>query len=127
ALPALDLLHSPRTLVTLVAGTHTAFAGLITFPSQVSYDTIGCSALGGIAGWGNPFDGLGGPEAGIATTDTSCSRICKDPFPTNPPMQATRQQQLTKTIEAAFFESTLRRTRAAGCFLRGRLAAENPD
>lgn len=127
ALPALGFLHSPRTLVTLVAGTHTAFSGFITAPSQVSYDMLGCTLLGGIAGWGNPFDGLGGPESGITTTDISCSRICEDPFPANPPMQAMRQHQLTQTVEAAFFESTLRRSRAAACFLRGRLAAENPD
>ena len=127
ALPALQLLRSPATLVTLVHATHTAFAGLITFPSLVSYDTIGCSLLSNIASWGNPFDGLGGPAQGITTTDISCSRICKDPVPSNPPMLATREQLLTQTVEAAFFESTLHHSRSARCFLRDRLASENAD
>jgi predicted dienelactone hydrolase len=127
ALPAIDLLRSPRTLVTFVAATHTAFSGLVGFPSKVSYDVLGCTLLTGIAGWGNPFDGLGGPADGITSTDISCSRICKDPVPANVPMQAERQQQLTQVVEAAFFESALRHSRSARCFLRQGLAAENAD
>src|SRR5439155_8659455 len=126
-LPAVKLLRSPGELVTLVAGTHTAFSNFITFPSMMSYDVIGCGALANIADWGNPYDGLGGPAAGFETEDTSCLRICKDPVPANPPMQALRQHFLTTAVESAFFESTLKRSRAGRCFLRERLAAENAD
>ena len=126
-LPAVNLLRSPGELVTLVAGTHTAFAGFITAPSTMSYDTLGCSVLVNLAQWGNPYDGLGGPAGGFDTDDTTCLRICKDPVPTNPPMQALRQHFLTTAVESAFFESTLKRSRAGRCFLRERLAAENAD
>ncbi|HJQ84260.1 MAG TPA: hypothetical protein VKA21_09310 [Candidatus Binatia bacterium] len=127
ALPAIDLVRSPRTLVTLIAGTHTAFAGFITADRATSYDAIGCLLLDDIGTWGDPVEGLGGPESGIETHDQTCLRICKDPLPPNPPMQAKRQQELTRAIEAAFFESTLAGSRAARCFLRSRLAAENAD
>ncbi len=126
-LPAVKLLRSPGELVTLVAGTHTAFSAFITVDSPTSYDVLGCSVLGNIAQWGNPYEGLGGPAAGFATEDPSCLRICKDPVPSNPPMPALRQHHLTTAIEAAFFESTLRRSRTARCFLRERLGAENAD
>ena len=62
-----------------------------------------------------------------ATTAHECLRICQNPLPTNPPMQALRQHQLTTAVESAFFESTFRRSRAARCFLRRQLAAENAD
>jgi predicted dienelactone hydrolase len=128
ALPAIQLIRGPATLVTLIHATHTAFSGLVTLASPVSYDSIfGCPLLSKIAGWGNPFDGLGGAAQGITTTDISCSRICKDPVPSNPPMQACRQEQLTQTIEAAFFESALHHSRSARRFLRHGLASENAD
>src|SRR5205823_11522801 len=37
--------RSPRELVTLVHGTHTAFAGPIAQESTSSYDTIGCALI----------------------------------------------------------------------------------
>ena len=80
-----------------------------------------------IGQWGNPFEGLGGPAEGVEPDKFSCTRICQDPVPPNPPMQALRQHELTTAVEAAFFESTLRGSRAARCFLRARLAAENTD
>ena len=126
-LPAIQLLRSPGELVTLVDATHTAFADLIRADSATSYDTLGCGLLAGIAGWGNPFDGLGGPSAGLEPDRYACLRICKDPVPSNPPMQAARQHELTKAIESAFFASTLARSRDARCFLRERLAQENAD
>jgi hypothetical protein len=127
AAPAFDLLHSPRTLVTLVDATHTAFAGFFSDPSATSYDVIGCSILTGLPGWGNPFDGLGGPEDGIQTTDVSCDRVCQDPVPSNAPMPAARQHELTTAIEAAFFEATFAHSRSARCFLTSRLGSENAD
>jgi hypothetical protein len=42
-------------------------------------------------------------------------------------MQATRQHDLTQASVVAFFESTFRGSRAAGCLLRRGLAAENAD
>jgi hypothetical protein len=92
-----------------------------------SYDTIGCGLLAGIAGWGNPFDGLGGPAGGVEPDRYACLRICQDPPPSNAPMKATRQHELTTAIESAFFASTLGRSREARCFLRERLARENAD
>jgi predicted dienelactone hydrolase len=127
AAPAFDLLRSPRTLVTLVDGTHTAFAGFFTDPSATSYDVIGCSILTNLAGWGNPFEGLGGPQNGIESTDVSCERVCQNPVPSNAPMPAARQHELTTAVEAAFFESTFARSRSARCFLASRLASENTD
>src|SRR5581483_6003074 len=124
ARPAIDLVHSARELVTLVAGTHTAF--VINFPSNMSYDKLGCSALTHIAQWGNPFDGLGGPDAGFSASDTSCQHICTTPPPSNRPMQSQRQQDLTRAIEVAFFESTMRHSRAGRCFVETGLAQE-PD
>ena len=126
-LPAVRLLHSPGELVTLVHGTHTAFSAAIGGDSQTSYDTLGCGLLTGIAGWGNPFDGLGGRKAGVDPDQYACLRICQNPPPPNPPMQASRQHELTQAVESAFFESTLGRSRAARCFLRERLAAEDAD
>jgi predicted dienelactone hydrolase len=127
ALPALDLVRSRSQLVTLVAGTHTAFSAFVTQPASTSYDTIGCMLLASIGQWGNPFDGLGGPAEGIDPGAFSCTRICQDPVPPNPPMQALRQHELTRAVEAAFFESALRGSHAARCFLRARLGAENAD
>jgi predicted dienelactone hydrolase len=126
-LPAIRLLRSPGELVTLVDGTHTAFSDLITADSATSYDTLGCSLLKGIAGWGNPFDGLGGPAAGLEPDRSACLRICQDPVPANPPMKASRQHELTKAIESAFFAATLGRSHDARCFLGERLARENAD
>jgi hypothetical protein len=42
-------------------------------------------------------------------------------------MLGARQQELTRAVGAAFFESTLRGSTAAGCFLRRTLATENAD
>lgn len=121
--PLTGLVRSRFQLVKLVAGTHTGFAGLITFPSATSYDTIGCAAIANVGQWGDPFAGV----IGVDPTPGICPLPCQDPVPSNPPMQALRQHELTRAIEVAFFESTLRRVRAARCFLREQLALENAD
>ena len=58
---------------------------------------------------------------------TQCSLPCQASFPSNPPMQASRQHTLAKAVTTAFFESTLGRSSTARCFLRKGLARENPD
>ena len=122
---AFERARSPRTLVTLVHGTHTAFVTYFTGAATESYDRIGCAALAGVAQEGNIFQGLGGRRAGI--DGTGCALPCQDPFPPNPPMSADEQHRLTKVVEAAFFDATLKGSAAASCFLDEVLAAENPD
>jgi predicted dienelactone hydrolase len=117
--------RSPRDLVTLVAGTHTAFSGAVTYPSPTSYDTLGCAAIQSAGLSGDPTTGLGGAEAGIDSS--ACTLPCQSPPPTNPPMQAARQHEITQAVVAAFFDATLKHSRAARCFLRGGLASENAD
>ena len=117
--------RSPRTLVTLAHGTHTAFVTYFTGSAAESYDKIGCAAIAGVATLGDIFAGLGGPRAGI--DPTGCALPCQDPPPDNPPMSADEQHRLTKVVEAAFFDATLKGSAAASCFLGEVLAAENPD
>jgi predicted dienelactone hydrolase len=125
---AFDLSRSRRQLVTLVNGTHTAFSGFITFPRPTSYDALGCLVLGDISGWGDPLAGLGSIADGIDPAAVSCVQPCLLPAPTDPPMQATRQHELTRAVVVAFFESTLGHGRAAArCYLNEVLAAENAD
>jgi len=42
-------------------------------------------------------------------------------------MSADEQHRLTKVVEAAFFDATLKGSATASCFLGEVLAAENPD
>ena len=120
--------RSPRELVTLVHGTHTAFAGPIVQDSTTSYDAAGCSLILSIF---TPalFEQL---QAAPAFNDvqtgidiTQCSLPCQASLPSNPPMQATRQHALAQAVVAAFFESALVHSSAARCFLRKGLAREN--
>lgn len=122
------LSRSPRELVVLKHGTHVAFAG-VPFPAQqTNYDLqLGCGLLLDIQDWGDPFAGLGGARAGIDADGAQCVLPCKGPTPSAPPMLGARQQKLTLAVGAAFFESTLRGSTAATCFLRRSLAAENAD
>jgi len=123
--------RSPRELVVLVDGTHTAFAGPITFASQTSYDTaFGCTivrqdftaatlmSLAQTPGFIDPSNGI---------DVTMCGLPCQAASPTNAPMPAARQHELTIAVTSAFFESALRHTAPAKCFLRRGLAAGNPD
>jgi len=65
------------------------------------------------------------PKTGIDIAQ--CSLPCQASFPSNPPMQASRQHALARAVTTAFFESTLGRSSTARCFLRKGLARENPD
>jgi hypothetical protein len=122
---AFALSRSKRWLVTLLDGTHTAFSGFVTFASSTSYDQLGCAAVADIATRGDPTQGLGGAAAGIEPP--TCAGPCVDPEPSNAPMQASRQHDLTQAVGAAFFDATLKHSSAARCFLRERLGVENPD
>jgi hypothetical protein len=42
-------------------------------------------------------------------------------------MPATRQHELTQAAGTAFFQERFQKSRAARCFLRKNLAAENPE
>ncbi len=122
---AFALSRSARWLVTLLDGTHTAFSGFVNLPSDTSYDEIGCAAVADIAMRGDPTEGLGGAAAGIEAG--TCALPCLDPEPSNVPMQAARQHDLTKAVGAAFFDATLGRSGPARCFLRESLGTENAD
>src|SRR5262245_41632900 len=118
----------PRTLVTLARATHTAFTGLISADSTVSYDSaLGCVFVDDITQ--QQVDELiaaFGPAA--AGTDTrGCDLPCKGPVPGNAPMPASRQHDLTQAAGTAFFQERFQKSRAARCFLRKVLAAENPE
>ena len=117
--------RSSRTLVSLVRGTHTAFVGLNFPPAEQSYDIVACATLVGVENRGNFFEGLGGPENGIETE--GCALPCVDPPPNHPPMTAMRQHEISRAVAAAFFDSTLRGSRPARCFISEHLAAENAD
>src|SRR5439155_455057 len=108
--------RSPRTLVTLAHGTHTAFVTYFTGSAAESYDQIGCAAIAGVATLGDIFAGLGGPRAGI--DPTGCALRCQAPPPDNPPMSADEQHRLTKVEHAAVFDATLKGSAAASCFPR---------
>ncbi len=118
--------HSARTLVTLRHGTHTAMTGLISFPSATSYDEIGCGAINSAlpaSDFENAFAGFA-PEL---IDPVGCDLPCANgPLPA-PPMQAARQQELTRAAAAGFFESTLKGSSPGRCLLGRALAAENPD
>jgi predicted dienelactone hydrolase len=113
--------RSPRELVALVDATHTAFTGLIGTPSTTSYDTIGCGVVVPEFGanWSR-LQLLNDPQHGIDVA--GCALPCTTPVPSNVPMQAVRQHDLTQASVVAFFESTFRKSRAARCFLRRGLA-----
>jgi len=118
----------PRTLVTLARATHTAFTGLITADSAVSYDAaLGCAFVDKITQ--QQVDDLiaaFGPAA-AGTDTTGCDLPCKGAVPANPPMQATRQHDLTQAAGTAFFQERFQKSRAAHCFLRKVYASENPE
>jgi predicted dienelactone hydrolase len=118
----------PRTLVTLARATHTAFSGFVTSGSTASYDAaLGCAFVANITQ--QQVDDLiaaFGPAA--AGKDTrGCDLPCRGPVPSNPPMPASRQHDLAQATGTAFFQEQLQKSRAARCFLRKVLAAENPD
>jgi dienelactone hydrolase len=118
--------RSRRTLVSMVHGTHVGFVTYFTQPSQQSYDAVtGCGALANVTEWGDPTTGLGGAANGIDVT--ACGLPCEDPEPPNAPMVAQRQHDLTNAATTAFFENTLRGSKAGRCFLATRLGAENAD
>jgi len=118
--------RSGRTMVRLVHGTHVGFVTYFTQASQTSYDLTGCEALAHVAEWGDPTTGLGGAANGIGAV-AACRLPCADAAPSNPPMAAQRQHDLTSAAAAAFFEGALRGSKPGKCFLATRLGAENPD
>ena len=76
----------PRTLMTLAHATHTAFSGLVSMDSPVSYDAaLGCRLVESITQ--QQVDQLiaaFGPAA-AGTDTTGCDLPCKGPVPSNPP------------------------------------------
>jgi hypothetical protein len=117
--------HSRRTLVQFVNGTHVGFVHYFTAPTDRSYDVVGCGALADVTEWGDPTTGLGGAANGIDFT--ACGLPCTDPVPSNAPMAGQRQHDLTNAAATAFFESALRGSKGGRCFLETRLGPENPD
>jgi hypothetical protein len=119
--------RSRRELVELENATHTAFSGLVSIPATTSYDqTLGCPlVVTEFADNWTRLQTLTDPANGIDFA--GCTMPCQGPVPTNVPMQAPRQHDLTQATVVAFFESTFRSSRAAGCLLSQGLAAENAD
>jgi predicted dienelactone hydrolase len=121
------LSRAPRALVALENATHTAFSGLVSIGSPTSYDAnLGCPLVVGEFGADDTrLQMLNDPANGIDVG--GCRAPCQGPVPGNVPMQAARQHDLTQAAVVAFFESTLRRSQPARCFLRRGLAAEHAD
>ena len=120
--------RSPRELVTLVHGTHTAFAGPIVQDQTTSYDATGCALIervftADLFAQFQMVEELHDAQTGIDVDQ--CGLPCQDPLPSNAPMQASRQHALAQAVVAAFFESALGHSSAARCFLRKGLAREN--
>jgi len=117
-----------RTLITLAGATHTAFSGIISGDSIANYDAaLGCDFVKSITQ--QQVDDLivaFGPVA-AGTDTTGCNLPCRGPVPSTPPMQASRQHELTQAAGTAFFQEQLQKSHAARCFLRQGLAAENPE
>jgi predicted dienelactone hydrolase len=123
-----DKARMPRTLVNLAGATHTAFSGLVSFPSTTSYDTaIGCAAVEGITQ--EEFDAALAAfgDAAAASDLTGCQLPCAGPDTGVPFMQAERQHVLTHAATVAFFEERFKKSKAARCFLRKSLDAEHAD
>lgn len=123
-LRAFERSRRPHELVTLADASHTAFSGLVTWASSTSYDTQGCAPVSRALA-GDPFAVLGGAADGV--DPSGCGPPCPGPAPGNPPMQPARQHAITTAAVTAFFESTLKHSRDARCFLSSRFAAEYPD
>jgi len=123
-LRAFDRSRRPHELVTLADASHTTFSGFVTWPSSTSYDTQGCAPVSRALA-GDPFAVLGGASDGVDTS--GCGPPCAGPAPGNPPMQPARQHTITTAAVTAFFEATLKHSRAARCFLSDRFATEYPD
>ena len=121
--------RSQRWLVQLIDATHTAFSGVITFTLPTSYDAaLGCAAVV------NDFSAenlatlsmvLDDPANGIDLS--GCTPPCSGPVPTNAPMTAARQHDLTRAAVVAFLEFAFRHDATARCVLRESLAQDNPD
>ena len=125
-----NFLHArmPRTLITLAGATHTAFSGLVSADSTANYDAaLGCTFVANITQQqvDDVIAAFGPAAAGIDTT--GCDLPCRGPVPPGPPMQASRQHELTQAAGTAFFQEQLQKSHAARCFLRKALAAENPE
>lgn len=123
-----DKARMPRILVNLAGASHTAFSGLVSFPSAANYDTtIGCAAVDGITQ--EEFDATLAAfgDAAAASDLTGCELPCVGPEPAVPVMQAERQHTLTQAAAVAFFEERFKKSKAARCFLRKDLDAEHAD
>jgi len=121
--------RSPRELVELVDGTHTAFSGFVTAPSATSYDAIGCAAVESALASADATGAVApllSPPAGLLDTN-GCALPCTGPVPANAPMAASRQHQLATAVVAAFFQAAFQHDAAARCFLRRGLAADAAD
>ena len=115
--------NSPRRLVTLVHGSHTAFSAAVGANYQATNYDLGICSLVTANNQGDIGAGLGGLENGI---DASlCTQIlpCQPPGPPNPPMQAPRQHELTTAVVTAFFDATFKRSKPARCFLSKEILA----
>jgi predicted dienelactone hydrolase len=123
-----------RMLATLLDASHTGFSGYATaFDQSKHHDRIGCEAINtfldpnDIQGDG-PYAALGGKQAGVTADPERCSLPCDGSVEmVEPPMNAARQQALTKAAVLAFLDGRLRGNAADTCFLKKALDAEHDD
>jgi predicted dienelactone hydrolase len=124
---AFQLADDPRELVVLKNGSHTGFAGLASLLTDATgnYDHLGCHVLSNAAN-GVDVTKLGSEAEGINPDRSVCPNPCSNLSMLVPSLDANRQQDLTKAIAAAFFDSTLRGDKGAQHFLHTTLQ-ENKD
>lgn len=117
-----------RTLVTLAGATHTAFTGLISGDATANYDVnLGCAFVDDITQEESDATIAAFGPAAAGADLRGCELPCRGAPPPYPSMSADRQHDLTQAVAVAFFQERFQKSRAARCFLRTALAAENPE
>ena len=117
----------PRTLVRVAGATHTAFTGLITGEATSNYDTtLGCAFVADITQEQQDATIAAFGPAVTGADLRGCELPCRA-APPGPSMTANRQHDLTQAVAVAFLQERFQKSRAARCFLRTALAAENGE
>lgn len=130
---AWQLAQPPKYLLTMLDGSHTAFADIAStlFEQLDNPDEVGCATLTGTGVTDEDesdsalLELLGGAEAGVVPG--TCPPACAAEGPLARSMRPSRQQALTIMAVHSFLEAYLNADRDALWFLEQALPAEAPD
>lgn len=122
-----------KFLVTLDGGLHIGFSDdFLNDDSRNGDDVLACPALLApgsprpvMPDWSIPTDFLGGIDAGVDTTGSTCEPLC--PPATSEWMAHDRQRDLTLAAAAAMFEKVFDGDVSADRFLTSRIDTDNDD